>query len=366
MDQEIYMTTHSQARIVKQVRIKGIACAVPTHVQEVAALSDAFGTDEVNKIISSTGVERRHVVSEECASDLCVAAAERLIADLAIDRSTIDTLIFVSQTHDFTLPATACVLQQRLNLPIHTAAFDVALGCSGYVYGMWLAASLLSGGGSKRALLLVGDTISKIAAPTDRSVAALFGDAGSATVLEFDPTAPDMPFVLGTDGRGAKNLIVPAGGYRDRGGMSTQTSEEGVRGPYDLYMNGAEIFAFTLARVPPLVAALHALDETGSKPIDHYVFHQANRFMLEHLVKKMKLPKEKVVLDVKDVGNTSCASIPLAISLHQGKAGGYVSGRLMLAGFGVGYSWAGCIAEFDQVWLSPLTITTNFDVKGVL
>lgn len=358
------MVGNNHIRSVKNVRVKGIACAVPAHVAEVTSLTDAFGAENLNKIMSSTGVERRHVVSSECSSDLCVAAAERLISDLNIDRSTIDTLIFVSQTHDFTLPATACILQERLNLPMHAAAFDIALGCSGYTYGLWVAGSLLSGGGSQRALLLVGDTISKIVSPADRSVAALFGDAGSATILEHDPSAPDMPFVMGTDGRGAKNLIVPSGGFRDRHGQSTETSEPGVRGPYDLYMNGAEIFAFTLARVPALVKALHEANTASGKEIEHYVFHQANRFMLEHLVKRMKLPPEKVVLDVKDVGNTSCASIPLALSLHQNKAGSHLSGRFMLAGFGVGYSWAGCIADFDNVWVSSLTVTSNSETEG--
>ena len=258
------------------------------------------------------------------------------------------------------------MLQERLGLPMQTAAFDVAMGCSGYVYGLWMAGSLLSGGGSKRALLLVGDTISKIVSPTDRAVAALFGDAGTATLLEFDPSAADIPFVLGTDGRGAQNLVVPAGSYRDRKGHSTQTNEKGVRGPYDLYMNGAEIFAFTLARVPALVTALHEADAESGKAIDKYVFHQANRFMLEHLVKRMKLDRDKVVLDVKDVGNTSCASIPLAISLHTGKAGGQICGRFMLAGFGVGYSWAGCVAEFENVWVSPLTITSTVNAETSL
>ena len=360
------MTANNQVRFVKNVRIKGIACALPEKVEEVTSMYEAFGAESVNKIISSTGVERRHVVTHESSSDLCLSAAERLISDLGIDKSTIDTLIFVSQTHDYTLPATACVLQERLGLPMQTAALDVAMGCSGYVYGLWMAASLLSGGGSKRALLLVGDTISKIVSSSDRAVAALFGDAGSATLIDFDPSAAAIPFVLGTDGRGYKNLIVPAGGFRDRNGRSTHTTEDGVRGPYDLYMNGAEIFAFTLARVPALVKALHDSDSSSGKAIDKYVFHQANRFMLDHLVKRMKLDREKVVLDIKDVGNTSCASIPLAISLHTNKIGGHIRARFMLAGFGVGYSWAGCIAEFDDVWVSPLTITSGLKAEASL
>jgi 3-oxoacyl-[acyl-carrier-protein] synthase-3 len=355
----------SNVRLVRDVSVKGVACAVPPTVSEVSDLCEKFGQESVNKIMTSTGVERRHVVTDECSSDLCVAAAERLISDMQVDRASIDTLIFVSQTHDYTLPATACVLQQRLGLPLTTAAFDIAMGCSGYVYGLWMAASLLSGGGSKRALLLVGDTISKITSEDDRSVAALFGDAGSATLLDYEPGAPAIPFVLGTDGRGAPNLIVPGGAFRDRSGTTSDVQDSEVRSAFDLYMNGAEIFAFTLARVPALVAVLHENVERGAEGVDKYVFHQANKFMLEHLVKRMKLDKDKVVLDVKNVGNTSCTSIPLALVIDQRDHSLPVSGQYMLAGFGVGYSWAGCIANFDGVHISPLVVMQDLKMGAV-
>ena len=344
-------------RVVKNVRVEGVACSMPENISEVSDLAEKFGEENIQKIMASTGVFRRHVVDSECSSDLCVAAAERLIADLAVDRASIDTLIFVSQTHDHTLPATACILQERLKLSLGVAAFDVALGCSGYVYGLWLASSLISGGGSRRVLLLVGDTISKIVSEEDRSVAALFGDAGSATLLQYDESAQPISFALGTDGRGANNLIVPAGGFRDRTGAFSDNSEPEVRGPFDLFMNGAEIFAFTLARVPALVRALHESRQDSGEGIDHYVFHQANKFMLEHLAKRMKLPREKILLDLESVGNTSCTSIPLALSLADLEKDNRVTGLMMLAGFGVGYSWAGCIINFDNVWVSPMTYT---------
>ncbi|TAL79893.1 MAG: ketoacyl-ACP synthase III [Burkholderiaceae bacterium] len=347
----------TDVRQVKNVKISGLACAVPAAVREVLDLAEQFGVETIQKIIASTGVERRHIAQDECASDLCAAAARRLLSDLNVEPGSIDTLIFVSQTHDYTLPATACVLQERLGLPMTTAAFDVALGCSGYVYGLWLASSLLSSGGSRRALLLVGDTVSKIVAEKDRSVAALFGDGGSATVLDYDEGALPMSFVLGTDGRGANNLIVPGGAFRDRQGTRAVLDEPVVRGPFDLYMNGAEIFAFTLARVPALIAALHAAAATSGNGIDKYVFHQANRFMLQHLAKRMKLPAEKVVLNMQNFGNTSSTSIPLAISTGCTGDDGMASGRYMLAGFGVGYSWAGCVAQLENVLVSPLTVT---------
>lgn len=351
--------TFKDIRVIENVRIEGIACSMPEKISEVSDLAGKFGEETVQKIMASTGVFRRHVVDDQCSSDLCVAATERLFSDLNVDRASIDTLIFVSQTHDHTLPATACILQERLKLSASVAAFDVALGCSGYVYGLWLAASLLAGGGSRRVLLLVGDTISKIVSEEDRSVAALFGDAGSATLLQYDRTAQPLSFALGTDGRGANNLIVPAGGFRDRSGDASHISEPEARGPFDLFMNGAEIFAFTLARVPSLVKALQESRPDKGLAIDHYVFHQANKFMLEHLVKRMKLPREKVLLDVESVGNTSCTSIPLALSLTDLEKDNKVTGLMLLAGFGVGYSWAGCIADFDNVWISPVSIIPN-------
>jgi len=356
MSDNSMLNTGAPVRTAQNVNVSGIACALPGTVSRVIDLADRFGEENITKIISSTGVEQRHVVADECASDLCVKAAEQLILDMAIDKASIDTLIFVSQTPDYTLPATACTLQQRLGLPISTAAFDVALGCSGYVYGLWLASTLISGGGSRRVLLLVGDTISKLVAEGDRAVAALFGDAGSATLLDFDSEVPEIPFILGTDGRGEKNLIVPAGGFRDRQGQDLSSSEEGVRGPFDLYMNGAEVFAFTLARIPSLVKSLQSIATDKGQELDRYVFHQANTFMLEHLAKKIKLPAEKVLLNIKNVGNTSGASIPLALCLSHDPATG-LTGNYLLAGFGVGYSWAGCNVQFSNTWISPLVFT---------
>ncbi|MDH0749781.1 ketoacyl-ACP synthase III [Pseudomonas sp. GD03842] len=348
-------STDDAVRRISAARVRGIACALPDTLSEVADLTARFGEESVSKIMASTGIERRHVVTDQCTSDLCVEAAQRLLSDLNVDKASIDTLLFVTQTPDYVLPATACTLQRRLELPYTTAALDVNMGCSGYVYGLWMASAMVASGASKRVLLLVGDTISKLVAPDDRSVAALFGDAGSATLIDYDPSAPATPFVLGTDGRGEKNLRVPGGAFRDRSGLDTSTSEEGVRGPFDLYMDGAEIFAFTLARVPALVRALEACAVDQSVAIEKYVFHQANRFMLEHLAKKAKVPSEKVVLNLQQVGNTSSASIPLALSLDAQGAATTLQGHYLLAGFGVGYSWAGCVVDFNNTRISPLT-----------
>lgn len=349
-------STDDAVRSISGVKVRGIACALPKAVSEVADLASRFGEEAVAKIMASTGIERRHIVDQQCTSDLCVEAAQRLLSDLDIDKASIDTLIFISQTPDYVLPATACTLQRRLGLPVTTAALDVNMGCSGYVYGLWMASAMIAGGGGKRVLLLVGDTISKLVAAEDRAVAALFGDAGSATLLEHDPSVSGTPFVLGTDGRGEKNLVVPGGAFRDRSGADASTSEAGVRGPFDLYMNGAEIFAFTLGRVPALLRTLEHFATAQQLVIDKYVFHQANKFMLEHLAKKAKVPPEKVVLNLQDVGNTSSASIPLALSLDCKGEAATLQGHHLLAGFGVGYSWAGCVVDLHDTRISPLTL----------
>jgi 3-oxoacyl-[acyl-carrier-protein] synthase-3 len=279
-----------------------------------------------------------------CASDLCFAAADRLLDDLGWARDSIDALMFVSQTPDYRLPATSCGLQDRLGLSRRCAAFDVGLGCSGHVYGLWIASSLIASGGARRVLLLAGDASTQLCSPLDRSVALLFGDAGTATALEADAGAAPMTFVLGTDGTGRDNLIVPAGGFRTPHSQATAARVAGddgnSRSAEDLFMNGAEIFTFTLREVPPLVHAVLQSAGWTVGDVDAFVFHQANQFMLQHLAKRLKLPQDRFVLAMEEFGNTSSASVPLAMSARLADRLRADSMRLVLAGFGVGYSWA--------------------------
>lgn len=264
-----------------------------------------------------------------------------MIAELRWDKDSIDGLIFVSQTPDYILPATACALHGRLGLSKACAAFDVNLGCSGYVYGLWLAAQMIASGGCSRVLVLAGETASRIVSPMDRAVAPLFGDAGTATALERG--SQKMSFRMGTDGKGSKNLIVSAGGFRQPHTPATaeRTAREGgnVRSDEDVYMNGSEIFTFTLREVAPLVQSARDDARWSLDDVDAYVFHQANRFMLQHLAKKMKLPLERVVVALENFGNTSSASIPLAITHALSTRLRSEDMNLMLVGFGVGYSW---------------------------
>jgi 3-oxoacyl-[acyl-carrier-protein] synthase-3 len=339
------------------VRLAGIATAVPaarTEVQPTAAVPQA----DLAKILASTGVRARHVAPAGlCASDLCAAAAERLLQRLGWERASIDLLIFVTQTPDYVLPATACSLHGRLGLDKACGAFDINLGCSGYVYGLSVAAGQVQAGVAKRVLLLVGDTISKVVSGEDRSVAFLFGDAGSATALEATAAAP-MHFVTGTDGSGAGHLQIPAGMFR---APSTGETREvrirdggNLRNDEQLYMNGPEIFNFTIREVPVMISAVLQAASWGIDQVDGFVLHQANKFMLDYLAKRMKLPREKVVVALENYGNTSSASIPLALCEALRGRLAQAPAKLVLAGFGVGFSWAAVAIEVDCPHLEPI------------
>nr|WP_282189073.1 ketoacyl-ACP synthase III [Azospirillum sp. SYSU D00513] len=244
-------------------------------------------------------------------------------------------------------------MQRRLGLPTSCAAFDVPLGCSGYVYGLWMAGRLLGGSDARRALVLCGDNATRHLHPEDRATLPLFGDAGSATALEVDADAPPIPVVLGTDGAGAKHIFVKAGGKRDclipTGQPRSPEEEERLMLDSRLKLNGAEVFAFTLKAVPPLLRTTMEHAGVTMDELDHVVLHQANKFMLDHLRKRVQIPEDKFVVDMHHFGNTSSASIPLAIC-HQ--LSGPLAGRsskLLMAGFGVGWSWGAMVADIGPI-----------------
>ena len=340
------------------VRLAGISTAVPATRTEVQPTPTVSASD-LTKVTASTGVKARHIAPVGmCTSDLCLAAAERLLQRLGWERSSVDLLVFVTQTPDYVLPATACSLHGRLGLAKSCAAFDVNLGCSGYVYGLSIAGAHVQAGAARRALLLVGDTISKVISEEDRSVAFLFGDAGSATALESSAKASSMHFVTGSDGSGAEHLQIQAGMFREPSNEQTRavrTRDGGnARNDEQLHMNGPEIFNFTIREVPAMIGAAMQAAAWNVGQVDGFVLHQANRFMLEYLAKRMKLPPEKVVLALEHYGNTSSASIPLAIcaGLRERVAG--APARLLLAGFGVGFSWAAVAIQLDCPHIEPV------------
>ena len=331
--------------------LHSIRVALPETVVGNDQLAREFPGWSAQKIYEKTGIrERRVSAAEECASDLAVMAASRLLDEEGHDRGRIDFLLNCTQTPDYVLPTTACLLQDRLGLPRSCGALDYNLGCSGYVYGLGLAKALIASGQAREVLLVTADTYSKLMNPLDKSVRTLFGDAATATLIRADARETLIgPFVYGTDGSGADNLIVRCGGMRrrpDPGAELVHDASGNARTDNDIWLNGPEIFNFTLRVIPETVAVLLQRANLCVSDIDLFVFHQANRFILEHLRKKIGVPPEKFVFALEHVGNTVSSSIPIALQ-EASDAGRLKSGSLvMLVGFGVGYSWAATLVRW--------------------
>ncbi len=331
---------------VADVRLRGVVSALPARRLDNADFEAQFGRDAIADVVKMIGVEQRYwMETDQTASDFCFLAAERLLARLGWTPDSVDALVFVSQTPDHRLPATACLLHGRLGLSSRCQAFDVGLGCSGYVYGLWLA-SLLIQGGCGRVLLLAGEAMSRLIDPADRATALLFGDAGTASALERSAGAPPIHFVLGTDGAGASNLIVSGGGFR--------TPEPDDRRPATLaedhlFMDGGEVFSFTLRAVPKLVLETLANAGLERDRLDALLLHQANRFMLRHVVKKLGLSEAQAPINIDRYGNTSSASIPLLMTTDVSRRLTSETMRVMSVGFGVGYSWGAALMELEPL-----------------
>jgi len=337
--------------------IRGLACAVPSQRHTEAELAQTFGESDARRLVKGTGVAERRI-GTPCASDLCFHAANRLLDEQEWARDSISHLVFVTQTPDYALPASACILQHRLGLATTCTAFDVNLGCSGYPYGLWLVSRLLEAG--QRALLLVGDTIT--AAPQDRSTLPLFGHAGSATTLErpFESTnAVNSAFIMGTDGSGAPNIIIEAGASRvpcTAEALERRICADGnIRSLRDLHMNGAQVFTFALQQVPPLVQQCLGLAGWSMEQCDYVVLHQANALMIKSLGDKIGIPPEKMPSSLHQFGNTSSASIPLTLLTQcQQSLRSETPQRCLLAGFGVGWSWAAAALELSGMVVPDL------------
>ncbi|MET0322760.1 MAG: ketoacyl-ACP synthase III [Duganella sp.] len=325
--------------------LRGVVCALPRTEIDNSTFVDRFGAEGVADVTRMIGVHtRRRAADGQTTADLCLAAANTLLDDLGWERDSVDAVIFISQTPDYVLPATACALHGRLGLHPACAAFDINLGCSAYAYGLWLAAKMLDGQAINRVLLLVGDTISKTVDDSDRATALLFGDAGTATALEYDPAAAPAHFIVGSDGSGERHLMMAASAAKPYDGADPRLAQ---RDAAKLYMDGGEIFNFTLRSIPPLVADLLRLSGRTTDQVDAFLFHQANTFMLKHLIKKSKLPADRAPINMDRYGNTSSASIPLLIgtSLGDGAQGKTVA----MFGFGVGYSWSAAVLSLDTL-----------------
>jgi 3-oxoacyl-[acyl-carrier-protein] synthase-3 len=342
----------------KQIQIGGVVTCVPPLEKCIDDEVELFGGNEkqIARLKKTIGLDRRRVVeSGTTAADLCEAAARRLLNATSLEPEAIDAVIFVTQTPDYSQPCNAAVLHGRLDLPKSCAALDVNLGCSGYVYGLWLAHMMVSAGGCERVLLLAGDTISRIVNPKDRSVAPLFGDGGSATLIQRSKCESVAWFSLETDGKGFDALIVPAGGQRSPSSAETQvevTDAGGnVRSAENLCMNGAEIFNFSITEEPKAVRDLVEYAGLDLDAVDYFVFHQSNRYILSNIAKRLKIDLAKVPMQtVERYGNQSSASIPSAMCGElQDVLCGAETQRVLLSGFGVGLSWASVILDMAKL-----------------
>lgn len=326
-----------------QYHIVAMASSVPTPVRTSQDFAEQYGQDVVDKIIKNVGVVQGHLSDQHTTTaDLCLHAANTIIDGMEIPRDSIDVLLFVSQTPDYVAPSTACVLQDRLGLSVDCMAYDINLACSGFVYGISAALSYLANPGIRRVLLLCGDTVSKHCSPQDRGLVMLSYDAGSAILIDKAPAASDVAhFKLRTNGAGYRSLIVPYGGYRHRIGSAERTEREPdvSRCDYDGYMNGADVFRFSITEVPKLVKDFKNDFAIDYSQIDRHILHQANIFIMKNIAKRVGITEDKMPVSIDRYGNTGAATIPLTISDHYARNGDTaVSEMVSVCGFGIGLS----------------------------
>lgn len=332
---------------LKNVRFAGMASCVPKRI--VSNLTDCKPQirAERERLVRNIGIETRRMAPEwQCFSDLALEATEKLLDSLQWQKDEIDALIVVTQSPDYPIPATAIILQDRLGLPHTTVAFDVNLGCSAYPFGIHLLGSMISAGGIKKGLLLVGDRSASMNDP-------IFSDAGTATALEFDEKAPPMYFDLNSDGSGYKAIMLPVGGHREPVGMQhlvpfREDENDHWHRATDLVLDGPAVLSFSTQRVPPAVEKLLAYANADKDEIDYFIFHQANRMINETIRKKLGLPVEKVPSTLRDFGNSSGASLPVTMTARINKELEAGHKRVVLSGFGIGLSWGTALVDIEN------------------
>lgn len=341
------------------VGVTALAGAIPQRVIDNYKYTEFFSADQVKEVVDKVGIyERRFADAETCSSDLCFAAAEKLIGDNEIDKNEIDLLIFISQTPDYRMPATSVLLQDRLGLSNSCIAFDINLGCSAFMYGLSIAFSMMQNIGLRKALVLDGETRSKTYSPKDRRSAFLFGDGGVAALVERDEKFGDSWFSLNSDGSRGDLIKINGGGYRMP--SSAETIKEkvvdeygNIRSEEQGYMQGGDVFNFVIREIPRDIRKIIEWSEVDIQSLDYYVFHQANNFINSYLAKKIKLDTEKIPSTIGKYGNTSSVSCPLTI-VDQLKDKMSGKKHLMLSAFGVGMTWATAIVPFVDLSISDI------------
>ena len=344
---------------IEEIAISGICVFVPKEGIDNNDNTGIFTEKTLKKAIKTTGIQRRRIANDEtCASDLCYAAASKLLSDMNIDKKTIDLVIFVSQTPDFRIPATSTLLQHRLGLPKTTAAFDVNLGCSGYVYGLSIAYSYASQSGIKRVLLLVGDTLSKFVSNKDKATTLLFGDGGSATLIEKKKDNAKAYFSLNSDGSGEEAIKIKAGGCRYPSSNESLIGKQGddgsIKSDEQLSMDGLEVFNFTIREVPDDITRILKYANTDIKNVNYIIYHQSNKFIMDYLTEKLQYPQERVPYSLQEYGNTSCLSIPITIASALKNKTAEDKKKVILCGYGVGLSWATALVDISDSYISEI------------
>ena len=338
------------------VRIKALSACVPSDIVSNKDLGYLIPEEEISKVIDNIGiVERRIATDDVTASDLCYSAAQRLMQDNGIAPDSIDVLIFMSQTGDYRIPATSCIMQHRLGLPKSTMCFDISLGCSGYLFALSTAFAYASMEGINRVLLLDGETFSKIVNRRDKVDWPLYGDAGTATLIEKGDYGSST-FILNTDGSGEDAIKIHAGMRNPVTADSCVEREQedgNVRNDLEVFMDGMDVFNFAISKVPKCVKQLLSETDHTIDDVDYLVFHQANRFMMDFFVKKLKIAPDRVPYCIGKYGNTSSTSIPLTVASE-------LNGRLdgdhtvVMSGFGAGLSWGAALLQMRDCKVSPV------------
>jgi len=338
----------------KHVKIQGICCALPRERKTVYEIGEGyFDRETIEKTASTIGVKYLYTAAEGVtASDLCFEAAERLIEKLGWEKDSIDGLLFLTQTPDYKMPATACILQHRLGLSENCVAMDINLGCSAFVYGVFTAAQFIENATCRRMLVMVGDTVRSHISPMDKGLTFIISDAGTVTALEYVQDAGPMSLAVYTDGSGYQDLIIEAGGSRMPASEETKAyytdSDGSRRRKEDFYMNGMGVFTFAVKRVPVLLQDIMAEHGWTEKDVDLFLLHQANAYMVKYISKRAKIPEQKIPINIDKYGNTNGSTIPFLICdiYHENPA---QSNHAVLAGFGVGLSWGGIAMTLGEL-----------------
>ena len=340
---------------IKNIVIRGIAACVPKHIEDNRELLIFGNRDQALKFVETTGVITRHTINKQniCSSDMCFQAADKLLNDLKWRREDIDCLLFVSQTPDYIMPATACILQDRLGLSNECFAMDISLGCSGWIHGMATIGALMQNGSFEKGLLLAGDTSTVTKSPNDKSAYPLFGDSGTATALEYIEDAEGIKFHTSTDGKGYQSIIIPDGGFRNFYNFNSDKEiefEDGIkRSKLHTFMDGAAVFTFGISKAPKSILGLLSHFNIDIDKVDYFVLHQANKLLNEKIRTKLKIPEGKTPYSIDEYGNTSSSSIPLTMVTRLKKE--LVSTRcsVIACGFGVGLSWGTIYTQIEKI-----------------